>query len=234
MPDHDPQSLPNRVAAGFAKVSLVLRHEAWQSAGQKGLTPTQAQILSLIAAAPDEIGLKAVSANLAITAGTASEAVSALEAKDLLRKQRSADDGRALVLKLTAAGRRAARAAARWPDTVLQAAASLTADEQAGLVRGLVAMVRSLQQQGLVPPARMCVECRYFRPHAHAGARQPHHCEFIDAAIGDADLRLDCPEMEPVAAGASGALWDLFVHGEPAQPPASGPRPRSRGGRKRG
>jgi hypothetical protein len=42
----------------------------------------------------------------------------------------------------------------------------------------------------------MCVTCACFQPHRHAEAAAPHHCDFVDAAFGDAALRIDCVDHE--------------------------------------
>jgi len=204
-------STVERILAGLAKLSLVMRHEAWRVSGERGLTPTQSQILSAVAGSRGPIGIKSVAQQLAVTMGTASEAVSALVDKGFIEKRADERDGRAVVLRLTRAGRREAARARQWPDTMLEAVQSLPEPDQAALLRGLIGMVRFLQEQGAVPTARMCVRCRYFRPNAHAGTDKPHHCMFIDAPIADADLRLDCDEMEPAPAELLPQLWSDFI-----------------------
>ena len=49
MPDQSSanQSPEAGVVAGLLKIAMVLRHEAWQDAGGRGLTPTQPQSLTL-------------------------------------------------------------------------------------------------------------------------------------------------------------------------------------------
>ncbi|MCB9860880.1 MAG: winged helix-turn-helix transcriptional regulator [Phycisphaeraceae bacterium] len=203
-----------QVAAGLAKLALVFRHEAWRATGEHGLSPTQAQILAVVAGASQPIGLSTVADQLAITAGTASAAVSTLVGKGLVVKQRSADDGREIRLKLTAKGKRLAASAGEWPEAVLAAAAALSSSDQAGLVRGLVSLIRELQERGSVPTARMCVGCRFFRPNEYAGKSKPHHCQYIDAPIADSELRVDCDEMEPVDPELAPRLWTAFVGGK--------------------
>lgn len=213
-----PGSAPStsrHIMAGLAKLSLVMRHEAWRASGRRGLTPTQSQILTMIAGSREPLGIKSIAEHLAVTMGTASEAVSSLVEKGLARKEARADDGRAVFVALTAKGKREASKAAEWPESMLGAIKSLPDQEQAGLLRGLIGMVRSLQEQGAVPTARMCVGCRYFRPNEYPGQSKPHHCRFIDAPIADADLRLDCEEMEPVEAVDRARLWRVFIEGEP-------------------
>lgn len=208
-------SVSDRILAGLSKLSLVMRHESWRSAGQRGLTPTQARILSILAGSANPIGLKEVARQMAITMGTASEAISSLVSKGLVRKATSETDGRAIVLSLTKPGMREAATAAAWPAPMVEAIASLPESERAGLLRGLIGMIRTLQELGAVPTARMCVGCTYFRPNEYPDTPKPHHCLLIDAPIGDSDLRIDCGEMEPVADELGPRLWSVFVNGTP-------------------
>jgi DNA-binding MarR family transcriptional regulator len=213
--DHNPDTgTSDQVATGLAKLALVFRHDAWRATGEHGLTPTQAQILTVIAAAREPAGLSAVADALAITAGTASAAVSTLVDKGLVRKERAADDGRAIVLKLTRRGTSAVKAS-QWPASVLSAVAALSSPDQAGLLRGLIALIRELQDRGAVPTQRMCTGCRHFRPNEYPGQPRQHHCMYIDAPIGDSELRIHCAEMEPADDAMTNRLWNVFVEGRP-------------------
>lgn len=209
----DPNLPAARIATGLYKLALVLRHQSWKASGQRGLTPTQSQILALLAKPSFQAGLKRVARHLSITMGTASEAVSALERKGLVRKDASPQDGRALVLKLTPAGRAEARRTSEWPEVFVRAADALPAPEQAGLLRGLVGLIRTLQEDGAIPTARMCVGCRHFRPNVAPGQVKAHYCAFLAAPIGDSDLQLDCRDMQPVTPAAAPELWSAFLTG---------------------
>lgn len=213
-----------RIVAGLAKVALVFRHAQWAASGRRGLTPTQSQILGIVAGSRAPQGVKAVAEQMAVTMGTASEAVGALVSKGLLRKAADRADGRAVVLRLTSRGAREASTASEWPEAIVDAVEAMPEAERATLLRGLVGMVRTMEERGLVPTARMCVGCRFFRPNEYPGQVRPHHCLFIEAPIGDADLRIDCGEMEPAGALVRPRLWDVFVNGQPLdrQGPGSG------------
>ena len=204
-----------RVVAGLSKVAMVFRQSQWMASGRRGLTPTQSQILAVVAGARAPVGVKAVAEQLAVTMGTASEAVATLVEKGLLRKGADDADGRAVVLKLTSRGEREARKVSDWPAAIVEAVDSMPAGERAVLLRGLVGMIRTMQARGLVSASRMCVECRFFRPNEYRGGEKPHHCLFIGAPIGDADLRLDCAEMEPAEVPARPRLWQVFINGQP-------------------
>lgn len=204
-----------KLAAGLARIGMVMRHHAWMAGGESGLTPTQSQILSILESrGRDGLSVSALAAELAISQPTVSDAIGALERKRLISRVRSAADRRIVLVRLTATGRRAAAEAARWPDFLLRAIDSLDDAERAAFTRGLVKMIHTLQQQGQIPIARMCPSCVYFRPHAHVGSPRPHHCAYVDAPLGDADLRIDCREHSIAAPEHRSKVWQLFINGQ--------------------
>lgn len=201
-----------RVVTGLAKIGLATRHRAWSEAEGQGLTPTQGQILALLRPRPDAgMRLSEVAATLAVAPPTASVAVGALVAKGLVQKGRAPDDARAVAITLTDAGRREADRAAGWADFLLTAVDALTAAEQEAVFRGLVKMVRTLQDRGEIPVSRMCVTCRFFRPNAHPDPGRPHHCAFVDAPFGDRHLRLECIDHLPAASEQAARAWESFA-----------------------
>jgi DNA-binding MarR family transcriptional regulator len=206
----DSEALPERVATGLAKIGLALRTEAWQKAMGRGLTPTQGQILDLLRKRAGGLRLAEVAALLGVTTATASDAVRALAEKGLVSKRRRADDARALAVTLTASGRREATRASGWPDFLSAAVDSLPPAEQRTLLVALVKVIRGLQEQGRIPVSRMCVTCRFFRPHAHLDADRPHHCLFVDAPFGDPSFRLECVDHQPAAPAEARKAWRVL------------------------
>src|SRR5579885_3285833 len=201
-------STSQMILKGLSKISLVLKSHAWRNSGSRGLTPTQSQILAVLAIRPaSPVRLSALAETLAITAATASDAVSALLKKGLIRKSRDPMDGRALALALTAKGRREAVRVLEWPDFLLGAVDALSPVEREWFLLSLVKMVRSLQDQGQIPIVPMCVNCSFFEPNRYPGSEKPHHCRFVDAPFGPGDLRLDCADFEPSGASIANGNW---------------------------
>lgn len=202
----------DQLMTALAKLGLALRHEAWQRAHPRGLTPTQAQTLACLSRghAPR---LAELAGELAVSEPTASETVAALVEKELVRKTRAPEDGRALRLELTAAGKREALRAREWPEAFLASAEALDPEEQGVLLRAMTKLIRNLQLEGRIPVARMCASCRFFRPHAHRDAARPHHCDFVDAAFGERELRLECADHAPAEPEQALAAWKRFASG---------------------
>jgi DNA-binding MarR family transcriptional regulator len=213
------EPVASRIASGLAKIATVLRSRAWKGSEAAGLTPTQAQILTLLQRRPSGLRLSAVADEFGITPATASDAVMSLSGKGLLHRERAPDDGRAMTLALTAQGQLQADQVAEWPNFLIRAVGALSSHEQAALLRSLVKLIRALQHNGDIPVQRMCVSCRFFRPNVYRDPLNPHHCAFVDAPFGDRNLRLDCAEHEPAPPEDATAIWRKFTQAEKETPP---------------
>ncbi|MCS7025040.1 MAG: MarR family winged helix-turn-helix transcriptional regulator [Bryobacteraceae bacterium] len=201
-----------RIAVALNKIGLVLKHHAWKRAGERGLTPTQAQILTLLHTQRDHgLRLSEIAQSLGITSATACDAVAALHQKKLLRKSQEPEDARALRITLTAKGQRQAEQAAGWPDALLRGLQSLSETEQAILLRALTKLIREFQLQAKIPLSGMCVSCVYFRPNVHPPPSPPHHCAFVDAAFGDSALQLECPDQVLASPEQAEKIWIQFL-----------------------
>ena len=180
------------IAHALSRLALFWRAAGWRAAGAQGLTPTQAEILSQLAAGPMRSGDLARA--LGVSAPTLTDAVSTLAAKGLAERRPDPQDRRAALVALTPQGAAAGSRLPDMPEAIAPVLEALAGPDRAGLLRGLVLVIRGLQEAGAIPVQRMCLTCRHFRPHAHDDAARPHHCAFVDAAFGDAALRLACAD----------------------------------------
>jgi DNA-binding MarR family transcriptional regulator len=210
--DTNQEPISNRLITGLAKISLALKTQAWKGANERGLSPTQGQILALLARDTNRgQRLNDLAEALAVTAATTSDAVKSLEQKGFVTKTRSSENARALSITLTDAGRAEAARSAEWPDVLLESVSVLSSDEQAVFLRALVKMLGSLQEREQIPVSSMCITCRFFQPNAHSNPNKPHHCDFVNAAFGDASLRLECNDHDPATPEQAARAWHVFT-----------------------
>jgi DNA-binding MarR family transcriptional regulator len=195
-------SLPNSVndidhniLVGLEKIGIALKSQSWQDAEQKGLTPTQGQILNLLVNTGG-VGLSEVAKNLGVTAATASDAVATLVDKGLVQKTKSPADKRAVVINLTHLGQQTASQTATWSSFLLTSMDELTAEEKVIFLRGLIKIIKNLQEQGKISVAKMCVTCSFFQADRYPGSEQPHHCGLVDASFADGNLQITCAEHQ--------------------------------------
>ncbi len=194
--DEISEPLDLRLADGLTRLAAVAGQLDWQAAATAGLSPTQADILHFVANRPEGARLTAAAAHVGVRKATASDAVAALENKELLRKYADASDARAITLKDTPTGYEIAQS---WPRSFAPVVAGLTQAEQELLLGLVVKMIRQLQQRELIAPQRTCVACRHFRENVAPGTSMPHFCAFVGTPMGDRHLRVDCAEYESAA-----------------------------------
>lgn len=183
-----------QIATALQRLALFWRASQWQVAKELGLNPTQCDVLARVSARPERAA--DLAALLGISQASLSDTVSALSRKGLVRRNPDPGDGRARRIEATGKGRALAVRLPEAPLALQDAIAGLGEPERGALLRPLTLIIQSLQEARAIPVQQMCVTCRYFRPHVHDDAARPHHCAFVDAAFGDAALRLDCADHE--------------------------------------
>lgn len=209
--------LPHRLAAALSKVSVSLKRRLWRDASARRISPLQAQVLAFLRQRPAHgATVTDITRMLAVTMPTASDVIAVLVKRGLLRKIRTEQDGRVFNVMLTARGRRRAEQVMGWPDFLLWAAELLPPEEQESLLRTLVKLIKSIQDRGEIPVARMCVTCTHFRPYVNQDSERPHHCELVNADFGDKLLRIDCNEHEAAPPEQQEQQWQTFVNRKPA------------------
>jgi DNA-binding MarR family transcriptional regulator len=206
--------MPNQIdqiVFGLGRIATLLRAGQWQAGAGAGLNPAQAEILLRIAGRPMRPG--DLAEHLAVSPASLSDSVSSLVAKGFAERQPDPEDGRARRIAPTTAGAALAASLPVAPDALKDALGALPEFERANFLRMLLTLIRALQDARAIPAQRMCVTCRHFRPNAHDDAARPHHCAFVDAAFGDATLRLDCGDHEAAPPDATAANWRHFATG---------------------
>ena len=201
--------------SGLSRIAAFLRQQDWQDGERLGLTPTQMAILYLIRRR-GPLRIAALAAQVGATQATVSDAVTALVAKGAVARANDPADGRAVLATLTQAGERTVDDLADRPNALDDILASLEPRDRGDLNRVLVKLVRGLQGAGAIAPQRLCVTCRFFRPHHHDDAAKPHHCDFVNAAFGEPQLRLDCGDHEAADPDQARRTARRFDTGTPA------------------
>lgn len=190
--------LHGRIADALARLGSLARSKEQTESTSETLSPLQSRALVVLHRRGD-LRVGQIAEELLVTYGTVSVALTALEQKGLVNKFQDPDEHRAVRLELTRPGRRIAQKAAGWGAEALQPAIrALRTEESATLLATLLKLILSLEREGVIGAARMCISCKYFVADGGRGKR-PHFCNLLDVAIGEHDLRVDCPEHERAA-----------------------------------
>ncbi|MGH6811684.1 MAG: MarR family winged helix-turn-helix transcriptional regulator [Methylocella sp.] len=197
-----------RLLDGLGRLASVMRADVRRSAAPRGLSPAQDAILRLLLARPAGMRVSALAGHLGVRQPSVTDSVIALERKGLVCRQADPVDARAVVVKVMPNAW--PQKAPDCPSHTAAALADLSETEQTQLLKALIKLIRSLQLRQAIPPQRLCVTCKYFRPNMHPEPEAPHHCAFVDAPFGDRALRLDCAEHEPAISADQARNWAVL------------------------
>lgn len=191
---HD-ETLVHQIAFGLERLGAAARQKQWEQAEVSGLTPTQIAILELAASRADGVRVTDAAAQIGVTQPTASDATRSLVKKGLLERTADPDDRRATRLQPTSEGEQLLERLGSGHEAVARA---ISPRDRPAFFAALVRAVVTLQRGGDIPLQRMCLSCKSFEPDRHDDPDKPHHCRFLNAAIGPAGLMIDCPDHQLV------------------------------------
>ncbi|ODP35107.1 MarR family winged helix-turn-helix transcriptional regulator [Pandoraea sp. ISTKB] len=132
------------ITSSLQTIMAGLRRHAWEGAGRESITPTQGEVLVLLAGGAAGNRVSDIAREMQLTVATVSCAISTLESKGLVVKRRGSADGRSKSLGLTAAGRRAANRAAKWPRFIDEAVGKMSTRERAQFTLSLTKLAASV------------------------------------------------------------------------------------------
>ena len=210
-PSSQHGDVDKKVVVALERLSQAFRVLLQEGAQRQSLSPIQARFLVHLLHHGDELGrVGRLAAEFGLSRATVSDAVGTLEAKGLVRREQWPRDGRVATVRLTPEGEEVAAGLSGWADVVEGQLGSFEPGEKEAVMRFLMRLISALQGAGVITVARMCVSCRFFQPFRHDNPARPHHCAFVDAAFGDGELRLDCPDHSPAPVDQAAQTWEIF------------------------
>ena len=190
-------SVDARIVGALERLSQVFRTLLWEKAKQSplGLTlsPIQIQVLAFLRMQKESrTGL--IAREFDLTDATVSDVIRSLMQKGLVERERSLQDARVLILRLTPLGEEAAAAVADWSTVVEKHLGAHSDAEKIIVMRFLLELIESLHRSGVISVSRMCSTCRYFDQNPEDDPSAPHYCQLMELPLREQDLRVDCPE----------------------------------------
>lgn len=161
-----------------------------------GLTPIQVQSLLFVQETkPFATMVGNLARLLGATHASVVGTVDGLVARGYLVRTVAEDDRRVTLLRLTDDGIRACVRIREQSKTLDQAVSAMTAEERAGLDRGVGALMEQLGEGGYAWLAHSCHGCMHFQRNKNPASETPHRCALLQVALAEDQLDLECPEF---------------------------------------
>jgi DNA-binding MarR family transcriptional regulator len=198
----DTGSVERRIVASLDKLTRVYRLLLWDAAKEEGLSPLQVQFLLCLKDHPGTLRtVSALAGEFDLTKATVSEAVSALEAKGLVAREREGEDRRSRRLRVTPSGGRVARRVAGWAAILEEHIGGFPRGTKEAVMLFLMELIKSLFDDGVISVTRMCLACENFERNAETGdGGKLHRCRLTGKLLADAELTIGCPGHRPAGA----------------------------------
>lgn len=190
---HD-KDLDGKIVIALERISQAFRVLLWEESKAHALSPIQVQILIFCAHHPGKrckVGYLAEEFN--VTKPTVSDAVKLLVFKGYLTRQDDPTDSRSHILELTREGQAMAQRVSTFTSHIRQPISSMPAGQKNSLLQSLLRLISQLQRSGIISLNRMCFSCRFYQRKQGS-----HYCHLLKSQLADQELRVDCPEYEPM------------------------------------
>jgi len=150
----------NRISLILERLGALLQQSVREDASRHGLLPIHIQVLHYLKQANRYSDIPiAIAEYFGITRGTVSQTLAVLERKGLLIKERDAQHGKRVHLRLTAAGESALSES--WAERAEQAV-SQNPDEGTAMEGSLLNLLSALQQVNGQRAFGICQQCAHF------------------------------------------------------------------------
>ena len=186
------ESLPVKIVVGLERISEVFRTLLWAEAKKFGMSPIQIQTLIFIAY--HKSGLCTVSylaKEFDITKPTISDAIKALEQKQLILKDYSGQDSRSYSIVLSEKGKELVLATQNYAGILKKQLDNFDGDQLENVYETIIKLIYNLNKTGIISVQRTCFACKY-----HSKKNGGDYCEFLQQPLKTEAIRIDCPEFE--------------------------------------
>lgn len=191
-PKNQVDDLPGKIIVGLERISQAMKALLWDKAKVLELSPIQIQILIFIAYHKTAFNTVSYLANeFNLTKSTISDAVKALNKKELLIKSPTIDDSRSYSLSLTKKGSELLALSENFILPFQKTFDKLEKNELLSIYTTLSKLIFELNQKGILTVQRTCYACKFYDQNNHQA-----YCHLLNKPLADNDIRLDCEEFD--------------------------------------
>lgn len=187
-PDWQQENISSKVVAGLERISGAFKSLLWEKAMRVGLSPIQIQILIFIAFHNEKLcNVSHLAKEFNVTKPTISDAIKALYAKKMVKKEFSATDNRSYTIGLSPLGREMVSKTSDFADPMKTQIDGLNQKELESFFNTVGKLVYKLKADRILEVQRTCYGCGF-----HQKTGTTHYCTLLDKRFSDKDIRLDC------------------------------------------
>lgn len=191
------ENTDNKIVAGLERLSHIFRALLWEKAKDLGLSPIQIQILLFSNYHPPSLGtVSYIAKEFSVSKPTISDAVKSLERKGLVTKVFIAGDSRSYAISPTEKGRQVIHTTEDFTSPFNAVIATVSDSDKEVLWKHITGLITALHAAGAINVQRTCTACTHYSYNDGTA-----FCKLLRKELTTRDIRIDCAEFYPAAAG---------------------------------
>jgi DNA-binding MarR family transcriptional regulator len=186
------QNVSSKIVVGLQRISEAFKVLLWEKAKEFGLSPIQIQILIFIENHKEAYcNVSYLAKEFNLTKPTISDAIKALEKKELIVKDYSSSDNRSYTIFLSDLGKNTVSKNDDFVNPIQPEIKNILPKEQENLFTTLSSLIYQLNQKNILTVQRTCFACKFYSKN-----NNQHHCGLLQKELLNSEIRLDCNEFE--------------------------------------
>jgi DNA-binding MarR family transcriptional regulator len=191
-PHFQNASLDGKIIIALERISEVFKVLLWEKGKALNLSPLQVQLLIFIETHKSNLAKVSYLANeFNVTKATISDAIKALEKKELVTKVTEAQDARSYQVHLTNKGKSVVKQLLSYTSSLEDSVQSINSNEKETLYTTLLQLIKQLYKTQIISLQRTCYACKFLK-----NTNGNHYCTFLNTPLTAKEIRIDCPEFE--------------------------------------
>ncbi len=185
--------IDSKISFAIERLFTVYRNLMWDKVKELNLSPIQLQFILYLRKYPQNMrNVSSISSEFRLTKATVSDALSALERKKIVFKEKNIKDKRFSTINLTEKGMRLAESLEIWDSPIKKILKNLPENEKEKILLFFIKLIDSLRNEGLINAVRMCLSCSHFKRNITPNNDKPYLCELTGKAFSEKELKIDC------------------------------------------
>lgn len=176
------------------KLFQITRYIQWEIYKKSEVSPLMAQIIEYLGTNSENLRTPAkIAEDLGVKRPTITEALKVLIKRRYVKEKVYKKDKRYKILSLTKKGENFLHnKKLNFKEILKNSILPLNRKEKEKLFLTLINLIADLNKKGILPIARICLNCENFVKNKFKGSRKPHYCKLLNERMSDFELNVNC------------------------------------------
>lgn len=188
--DYQQKDIDAKIIAGIERISEIIRILLWRESLKNSLNPTQIKILLSLLFGKN-INLKKIENFTSLDKTTLSKSIKNLERRGFIRKIRSINDKRQIIILIDKDKKDIIEEISFWANDLKNILSNFSLKEKSIILKFIFEFIDYSIKKEIVSYQNMCSQCIYFMKKG-----KKFYCNFLKKSLKLIELRIGCSDFK--------------------------------------